>query len=298
MMKSNRISHEYELVDKHHTRSPSTSNLDHPTNQSTRPNYQRILFLTILVVIVWISSLVIAISLTKKSSLLRTPELVYNMTQDVISIATKPKVPVVLNEEVTWSDSIKLVDFEIEGPSDFTDLKALCTETVWVHNRYFTCNQIQGGIGNVRNAVLNCIRYTIQAGAALVLPVLYRRGALADPASQLSAGGREGLGYVFDLNHFTSTLRQFCPQLIIIDNIKDVPHFESAQITEPFRFRDVYAVATGNPPPGIAESNTHAAAFRSDFEKVNGQVETRIKVSIISFNFEGTLLTKLSLSSH
>jgi hypothetical protein len=58
---------------------------------------------------------------------------------------------------------------EIDGPFDDSALAALCRTKTWMPGLIFKCEAPQGGIGNVRNVFLNCVRYAIEAGGLLLL---------------------------------------------------------------------------------------------------------------------------------
>lgn len=53
---------------------------------------------------------------------------------------------------------------EIDGPFDNSTIVELCARTQWVPGLIFKCEAPEGGVGNVRNVFLNCIRYAIEAG--------------------------------------------------------------------------------------------------------------------------------------
>ena len=53
---------------------------------------------------------------------------------------------------------------EIDDPLDLSPLQELCNKTNWRKGLVFECPRPAGGVGLVRNKVLNCIRYTIEAG--------------------------------------------------------------------------------------------------------------------------------------
>lgn len=54
-------------------------------------------------------------------------------------------------------------------------IKSVCRTTQWNESLVFTCNESFGGIGNIRNSLLLCVRFAMQAGAALVLPQILIR---------------------------------------------------------------------------------------------------------------------------
>jgi hypothetical protein len=53
---------------------------------------------------------------------------------------------------------------EIDGPFDNTTLVELCKTRTWTPGLIFKCEAPAGGIANVRNVFLNCVRYAIEAG--------------------------------------------------------------------------------------------------------------------------------------
>lgn len=64
------------------------------------------------------------------------------------------------------------LDIEIDGPWDSKPIQKLCARTKWEEGLTFVCEAPQGGVGNVRNVFLNCVRYAIQAGgsSSIVFP--------------------------------------------------------------------------------------------------------------------------------
>ena len=100
-------------------------------------------------------------------------------------------------------------------------LARICRETDWVPNLIFVCDNNSGGIGNIRNYILTCLRYAISAGASgLLMPSIQTRSE--ENLSQLFKG-RKPLSYFFDEAHFRQSLSRACPQLSIYDDKKDVP---------------------------------------------------------------------------
>ena len=57
-------------------------------------------------------------------------------------------------------------DWEIDGSFDQRPLHRICAGTKWRPGLIFECQASYGGIGNVRNTVLTCVRYAIEAGGA------------------------------------------------------------------------------------------------------------------------------------
>ena len=57
-----------------------------------------------------------------------------------------------------------VLENEIDGPYDDSALAALCSGKKWTPGLIFKCETPRGGIGNVRNVMMTCTRYAIEAG--------------------------------------------------------------------------------------------------------------------------------------
>lgn len=107
-------------------------------------------------------------------------------------------------------------------PIDSHAIRAVCETTHWNPEIVFTCDNSIGGIGNVRNSILNCVRYTISAGASMVVPrIIVRNGR---DISRIRTGERAGMDYMFDVQYFVDSLRLSCPQLVLYRYVDDVPN--------------------------------------------------------------------------
>jgi hypothetical protein len=60
----------------------------------------------------------------------------------------------------------------IDGPFDDSAIKSLCASKNWTEGLIATCGTPQGGVSNVRNVFLNCVRYSIEAGGKFPQAVL------------------------------------------------------------------------------------------------------------------------------
>lgn len=54
--------------------------------------------------------------------------------------------------------------WEIDGPFNDKPLRDLCMSKSWQPGLVFKCDDAFGGVGNIRNIILTCIRYAIEAG--------------------------------------------------------------------------------------------------------------------------------------
>lgn len=106
-------------------------------------------------------------------------------------------------------------------------IQSVCRDIEWTPGLYVTCNWSVGGIGNIRNSMLSCIRYAIEAGGALVMPRIVVRSA--DDIAKIRTDETADIDYMFDREHFRESLRLSCPQLDLYDALDDIPERESAQ---------------------------------------------------------------------
>ena len=59
----------------------------------------------------------------------------------------------------------EILENDIDGPFDNSALAALCSSKKWMPGLIFKC-EASGVVGNVRNIILNCVRYAIEAGGS------------------------------------------------------------------------------------------------------------------------------------
>lgn len=101
-------------------------------------------------------------------------------------------------------------------------LARLCAEVPhWTPNLTFICDNNSGGIGNIRNFLLTCIRYAIAAGATgIIAPTIQTRSE--SRLDDLFRGEKVPLGYFFDESHFRESLEAACPQMKVWDDVDGV----------------------------------------------------------------------------
>ena len=117
----------------------------------------------------------------------------------------------------------------IDGPPNLDPIRALCNRTQWRDDLIINCPNLWGGVGNVRNKVLTCLRYAIEAGgmvkdmpridplltvysaSSFIVPSLIRRDK--SDLSHLLTGSMTGLEYMFNREHFVSSIQQACPKM-------------------------------------------------------------------------------------
>lgn len=135
----------------------------------------------------------------------------------------------------TFGSSDSKADVFDFAPIHSEAVRAACERTEWNSSLVFTCDNNHGGVGHVRNSILNCVRYAIGAGGALVLPNIALREVDEDrdhehdhqSAHGHSHGlgrrhgpGRKGMDYMFDAAHFKESLKMSCPELKLINHLE------------------------------------------------------------------------------
>ncbi|KAK3329046.1 hypothetical protein B0H66DRAFT_11538 [Apodospora peruviana] len=128
------------------------------------------------------------------------------------------------------------LEHEIDGNIDGTGIAELCASKRWTPGLILTCDPAPGGIGMVKNAHLNCIRFAIEMGAELVVPKIVRRDDKNIVNIIPTTGGGpprgEPFDYMFDFGHLNQTLSRFCPQMKVyqsMDDLYDVPEVFTAR---------------------------------------------------------------------
>lgn len=105
-------------------------------------------------------------------------------------------------------------------------IKSICGSTQWNESVVFTCDESVGGVGNIRNSILNCVRYAISAGASLVIPSIVVRNTT--DTSQIRTGVKMSMSYMFDTKHFLDSIRLSCPSLKIHSSIEDIKNIRNS----------------------------------------------------------------------
>ncbi|KAK7717670.1 hypothetical protein SLS64_003165 [Diaporthe eres] len=110
-------------------------------------------------------------------------------------------------------------------------LARVCSEnTRWTPGLVFVCDNNSGGIGNIRNFILTCLRYAVEAGATgLALPTIQSRSP--DRLADLFVGEQRPFSYFFDEAHFRNGLAEACPQITVYgDDLAGVPGLDAEEL--------------------------------------------------------------------
>lgn len=71
------------------------------------------------------------------------------------------------------------LEHEIDGQFDGSSIADLCSRTTWTPGLFLSCDSPAGGVANVKNAHLNCIRFAIEMGGMIDRANVPRRNSRA-----------------------------------------------------------------------------------------------------------------------
>ncbi|KAK2628947.1 hypothetical protein QTJ16_002050 [Diplocarpon rosae] len=134
--------------------------------------------------------------------------------------------------------TLSLEDYDFDGPYIGWPLARVCNETKWQPGFVFVCDNNSGGIGNIRNFILTCVRYAIDAGASgIIMPRIQRRSE--DDLADLFTTSLQPFSYFFDDAHFRDAIGAFCPQMKIYEDVNMIPHHENKKEVTEFYPKDL-----------------------------------------------------------
>jgi hypothetical protein len=140
-------------------------------------------------------------------------------------------------------------------------LQRVCNETTFTPGLVFVCDNNSGGIGNIRNFILTCMRYGIEAGATgLILPKIQRRSE--SDLANIFTTSLQPFDYFFDEQHFRDALKDNCPAITIYKEKEDIPHHDKKIEKNEFWPKAL------NEPDGCDDRgvNRHLDHFRERFD--------------------------------
>ncbi|CAK7268537.1 hypothetical protein SEPCBS57363_003145 [Sporothrix epigloea] len=111
----------------------------------------------------------------------------------------------------------------VEGTLDLAPIRAKCDSVKFQPGLIWHCELVNGGIGNVGNMWLNCVRYAMEAGASYI--ILPRTGARSDSdlVNLGDASHSVELDSLYDVEYFLENWKQACPQLRAVRLEKEIP---------------------------------------------------------------------------
>ncbi|KAF9877855.1 hypothetical protein CkaCkLH20_04431 [Colletotrichum karsti] len=145
-------------------------------------------------------------------------EPVYEPTYEAIDEPSDKLFDEEIDETVSFYDEDVLQELStqrITGADIGDDLATLCSQgdREWNPNVVIECPVFNGGFGNIRLSLLNCLRYVIEARVSMRLPIVSRRNA--DDISDYLTNEHVGLEYLIDEQHLWRSLELHCPHLVI-----------------------------------------------------------------------------------
>ena len=118
----------------------------------------------------------------------------------------------------------QFIDQFVKTPFQEFDPRAIqqeCASTEWHDDIVFRCDQLIGGVGNIRQEILTCMHWAIKVGAALVRPGIQSR--LQTNASEGIVHkydeGEKDLGVFFNRELYLNRLHEACPQMRVYENV-------------------------------------------------------------------------------
>lgn len=105
----------------------------------------------------------------------------------------------------------------VEVPSfDAAPIRKLCSAATWYPDLVLHCTEARGGLHNVRQQIITCVRFSIAFGAALSIPTIRRRQETkSEDVLHEYADEASDLDYLFEHDTFVERLRESCPQMTV-----------------------------------------------------------------------------------
>ncbi|KAK2610482.1 hypothetical protein N8I77_003909 [Diaporthe amygdali] len=167
-----------------------------------------------------------------------------------------------------------LLENEVDGKFEGGELAQLCASRKWHpedKGLVLTCAPMPGGVGEVKNGLLHCIRFAIEIGAQLVLPRITRRSAadISNLHGEQQAKGQP-LDYMFSSEHLLASLQTHCPQMRVhrsLDDLYDKPSLLKPLPVSLGMLTDEVAVLNGTRTSVIAEPQNITRYFDDFYER-------------------------------
>ncbi|KAB8303516.1 hypothetical protein EYC80_004927 [Monilinia laxa] len=188
----------------------------------------------------------------------------------------------------------KALRTDIDGPFDDSTLAELCQNIEWREGLIIQCESPYGGVANIRNILLNCFRYAIEAGAtSIVIPELKLwipqndRPNTPDPEPNAELQSRKEstahvpFSHLFDLDFFKQSLGGACPQIKFIPHINDLYTVPSTQNPHPLDPGSLSPERLGEPFESLL---SNPATWTNDFtiwlDNTNTKVSEKLPMRV------------------
>ena len=111
-------------------------------------------------------------------------------------------------------------------------------------------------LGNLKQILLSCIRYAMDAGAGLIIPTISRR---SDGDLSSLRNGTVDMDHIFDQERFVSRMKLACPQMKLYKNVEELERLGQVTETKVLRLWD-YFQWPGHP---ILSAQTQVAQLKA-----------------------------------
>ena len=140
-------------------------------------------------------------------------------------------------------------------------------EPSWPSDLVFECADAVGGLNNVRQQILSCVRWAIEFRAAIIFPSIRPRLETNESQSVVHEySSPRQLEILFDSQRFVRRLREGCPQMAIYENSSSVAKTGHIQPV-----RDI-AIPRGS-------SNEQVQAFKANWTLQNQGVDGKVRLA-------------------
>jgi hypothetical protein len=95
---------------------------------------------------------------------------------DHVVISLHYEKPISAEEAAKENFIREALQSDINGPFDSEPLTSVCASKTWNEGLIITCDGLQGGVGNLKNMALNCVRLAIELGGEISI------GQVFDPS--------------------------------------------------------------------------------------------------------------------
>ena len=143
----------------------------------------------------------------------------------------------------------------------------MCSEGPWPKDLVFECADAVGGLNNVRQQILSCVRWAIEFRAAIVFPSIRPRletNASESVVHEYSSPG--ALDVLFDHKKFIGRLHKGCPQMVVYEN--------ASSIAKPGQIKQVRTIQI---PRG--STNEEVQAFKTNWTLENKGVDGKVRLA-------------------
>jgi hypothetical protein len=190
-----------------------------------------------------------------------TPSLKLGKLSKSSDLAAAPLNASLIPEPPAPASIFNLNDYDFNGEYIGWPLERVCNETKYQPGLIFVCDNNSGGIGNIRNFILTCIRYAIDSGATgIITPKIQRRSE--EELANLFTTTLQHLDYFFDEQHFRYALGTCCSQLAIYNTTEDIPNSQKKTEIKDFYPKDLNHDGGG----GIRGISRHLDMYRTKFD--------------------------------